>query len=76
MRKPGREPGSVVLVAFEFAHWAHQLPKPPTWREIQGYLQCTPNKARTWRQLWLKSLGRTPLSPAPTKPHPSSETTP
>ncbi|HEL4296607.1 hypothetical protein I5W42_03410 [Stenotrophomonas maltophilia] len=48
--------------AFEFAHWAASLPKPPTWQQIQGYLQCTRAAALFWRRAWLRSLNR-PLVP-------------
>lgn len=54
VRRPNRD--GLIREAFAFARWAASVPKPPTWQEIQGFLQCNSVKARRWRRLWLKTL--------------------
>ena len=42
--------------AMRFAIWASQRPRPPSWREVQGFLGCTATKARTWRCFYLRAI--------------------
>lgn len=55
-----RRHGSILKQAFAFALWASSRPAPPTWQEVQGYLQCTGMKARTWRRAWMACIPRVP----------------
>lgn len=62
-----REQGlPLILAAMRFALWAAQREKPPTWREVQGFLGCTSNKARKWRRNYLKAKA------LPFHPHPAA----
>lgn len=67
MPRPG--PKSTFTTAMRFALWASQRERPPTWREIQGFLQCTSTKARQWRRFYLAALP-IPPPPAATGPTP------
>lgn len=68
MKRRGRPvgtTGSQTVRWMRFTQWASAQPQPPCWRQIQGFLGCSSNRAREVRRLWLSCLPN-PYSRDPT----------